>query len=178
MGVMGEAKGFHASREIKPKKCARCTCYREAWGHLMAIRDAIDEAEDYVMRLESRKIVYAYQDQLFNSAPYSRERILESACRVEDTPNCGVYFLIREDEIVYVGQSKNCPSRIQTHINDKGKVFDSYTFIATHSDNLDFLESWYIYAFNPKYNKNAPFAWRELVKIGTDYMAQKHGART
>lgn len=175
---MGGVGDFHKGREVKPKKCAGCKCYKDSWEHLMAIRDRIDEDEDYLMRLEERRIVYAYQDQLFNSAPFGVDRLLESACRIEDTPNCGVYFLIRDSDIVYVGQSKNCPSRIETHIRDKGKVFDSYTFVTTARENLDFLESWYIHTFNPEYNKNAPLAWLELVNIGTEYMEKKHGKNT
>jgi predicted GIY-YIG superfamily endonuclease len=178
VGMNKSTKHFHADLEVKPKKCAGCKCYKQAWEHLMAIRDRIDEEEEYLMSLEERRIVYTHQDLLFNSAPYSPERILEAACYVEETPNCGVYFLIRGDDIVYVGQSRNCPNRIQTHINDKQKVFDRYTFVVTDVANLNFLESWYIYAFKPEYNKRAPLAWPELVEIGTEYMEKRNGKNT
>ena len=171
---MEEVKGFHARREIKPKKCSGCKCYTDCWKHLMLIYDDIEAAQEDLLRIEERQIIHMYESDLFDSAPHSLERLLQSACRVEDHPHCGVYFLIFNREIVYVGQSKNCLSRIQNHINDKNKIFDQYTVVYTDLKNLDFLESWYIHQFNPKYNKRSPFAWHELVNIGKRYMEEKN----
>ncbi len=45
-------------------------------------------------------------------------------CQLLQPPNySGIYFLRREEEIVYVGQSKNVARRIADHINKK--FFDS-----------------------------------------------------
>ena len=69
-----------------------------------------------------------------------------------------VYCLIDKDEIVYVGVSKNLQTRIQNHIKDSSKEFDSWNILKripphfTHSDVSEY-ESNYIKMFKPKYNK-------------------------
>lgn len=162
--------GFNESLDIKPKKCAGCKCYEKCYKHLMGIKDDIEKYDEYLDDMESRAAIYMYQDDLFSNAPYDLGRILEASVNVEDTPHAGVYFLIQNQEIVYVGQSKNCLSRIQSHINDDNKIFDSYTMIWTLLENLDFVESWYIHQFKPKYNKRAPINWPTMVEIGRKHM--------
>lgn len=60
----------------------------------------------------------------------------------------GVYFLLHEEEIVYVGQSTSPGSRIAQHIKDK--IFDRVLLIPTN--DLDNVEAKYIKKFQPKYN--------------------------
>ena len=62
---------------------------------------------------------------------------------------CGVYFLIKSNEIVYIGQSINIASRITQH---RDKDFDSVSYVACHKDELDILESLYILAYQPALN--------------------------
>lgn len=67
----------------------------------------------------------------------------------------GVYFLIKDDEIVYVGQSKNIFSRIDTHKRNRKLIFDRVFYIYTPElDDLDRieLESKYISDILPRYN--------------------------
>jgi hypothetical protein len=61
----------------------------------------------------------------------------------------GVYFLCQENQVVYVGQSKNPSARIAQHLVDK--QFNRVFMIPTN--NLDEVESAYIKKFKPKYNK-------------------------
>ncbi len=63
----------------------------------------------------------------------------------------GVYFLLHENEIVYIGQTKFGLSRVFNHV--KNKIFDKYSFIECGIDELNQLESAYIIKYNPKYNK-------------------------
>ena len=70
----------------------------------------------------------------------------------KDSNNSIIYFLIKEDRIVYVGKSKNGISRILTHIKSNDKDFDSYHYIQVDKIEFDFLESEYIREFNPYYN--------------------------
>lgn len=69
---------------------------------------------------------------------------------------CGVYFLISNDKIVYVGQSVNIPSRIEQHKKDPCKEFDRYHSIPCKVTELDLVESNYIRKFMPKFNKAIP----------------------
>lgn len=62
----------------------------------------------------------------------------------------GVYFLLQDDEIVYVGSSTNVNSRLATHIGEKRKQFNKIFFFKTA--NYIQLEKEYIKKFNPKYN--------------------------
>lgn len=66
---------------------------------------------------------------------------------------CGVYFLIKNEEVVYVGQSVEFLRRIHEHY---GKVdFDSFSFIECNMGDLRAEETKYILKYLPKYNKDA-----------------------
>jgi len=66
------------------------------------------------------------------------------------TALCGVYFLIKDREIIYVGQSVNIASRIQTH--SATKTFDCYSYALCNREELNALETKYIMFFKPKLN--------------------------
>ena len=68
-------------------------------------------------------------------------------------PNCNlsvIYFLLQDNEIVYVGSSNKGLSRIYQHIRDK--KFNAYSYIVVPPENRAKLENNYIFRFNPKYN--------------------------
>ena len=71
----------------------------------------------------------------------------------EDVPLCLIYFLIQDEEVVYVGQTTQGFSRIQAH---KNKQFNKVNYIRCRVDELDELESKYIVKYNPLYNKVLP----------------------
>lgn len=82
---------------------------------------------------------------------FSREDILQMQIPIIDNSNLSViYFLIHENQIVYVGSSANGLSRIYQHIKDK--KFDAYSYIVIPSERRAELENEYIFKFNPKYN--------------------------
>lgn len=62
----------------------------------------------------------------------------------------GVYFLIRNNVIVYVGESANVFMRIGQHIAEGTKQFDSFTFYETNDRKR--LESFLISILSPTYN--------------------------
>jgi len=90
---------------------------------------------------------------------------------------CGVYFLIQDDQVVYVGQSVSVDTRVRDHANNKYavnvKVFDRYAYIPCEKHQLDVLESLYIHALNPKYQGRqssqrypaAPFSFQQLMNM-------------
>lgn len=65
----------------------------------------------------------------------------------------GIYFLIKNKEIVYIGRSINPKSRINKH--QKEKDFDSYIIQPTFGKNAAKLEGKYINKFSPKLNKTS-----------------------
>jgi hypothetical protein len=78
----------------------------------------------------------------------SKEEILSRKRVYERIPH--IYFLIKNDEIVYVGQCVNGNSRIYTHARDKD--FDSFAYIECVDYDPNLLEAMYIVKYNPKYN--------------------------
>ena len=82
----------------------------------------------------------------------------------------GIYFLVQDEQVVYVGQSTNVYSRIAYHVGDK--TFEKYAFVPCDIDLLDKLESLYIHALRPKLNgnmnsqeKNAPIRFDKLINM-------------
>lgn len=66
-------------------------------------------------------------------------------------PACGVYFLIRDDRVVYVGQSVEVHSRVTLH-HSRWKQFDGYTYIPCEPEQLADLERYYIRLLAPELN--------------------------
>ena len=68
-----------------------------------------------------------------------------------DTPLVFIYFLIHDDEVVYVGQTMRGLSRVYSHIHNKH--FTKIYIIECDEDELDYLEDYYIFKYRPIYNK-------------------------
>jgi hypothetical protein len=62
----------------------------------------------------------------------------------------GVYMLIRDGRVVYIGQSVCIPGRISAHCSDKD--FDEICFLPFNGD-LDAVEEHLIAVFTPEYNR-------------------------
>ena len=63
----------------------------------------------------------------------------------------GIYFLVKDGKIVYVGQSTNIFARVGTHKTDKD--FDKAIYFECPSTELDDLEYELINILQPEYNK-------------------------
>lgn len=91
----------------------------------------------------------------------------------------GIYFLIKDNKIVYVGQSVNIFKRIKNHKRTKDFDYYNYILLPEVSDNrLNDVEMKYIAAFSPKYNKQIAgsdlFEYLfDLSKINIDSKNQK-----
>jgi hypothetical protein len=81
---------------------------------------------------------------------------------------CGVYFLVKGGEVVYVGQSTNVFARVVIHA--AYDLCDSFVFLPCAPTDLDELESLYIHLFCPRLNgsrdgqveRHAPIRLRDL----------------
>ncbi|MDO7841093.1 hypothetical protein [Sphingomonas immobilis] len=71
---------------------------------------------------------------------------------MEDSRFPAVYFLYRYGELVYVGQSTTLKFRIETHLTEGVKIFDSVAYIRCTLDRLVLIESHYIRLHAPRYN--------------------------
>lgn len=83
------------------------------------------------------------------TVPRSIYDVLSAAVPIKE--NTGIYFLIRNNEVVYVGQSIDVLGRISRHIRE-GKQFDAYAIMSAPENQLDELEKKYIRAFVPLEN--------------------------
>ena len=69
-----------------------------------------------------------------------------------------IYFLTKNDVVVYVGQSeKPIGQRIGNHAQDRKKEFDgAYTLKVDRKDQLSIVEGFFINKLSPLYNKTLP----------------------
>jgi len=89
---------------------------------------------------------FSQKDILDNSSIY-----VHDGCRY-----CGVYFLLADDEIVYVGQSVDVKKRLKQHADYSEKTFNRFFFVQCDRLELNKLEAYYILKFRPKYNIAIP----------------------
>jgi excinuclease UvrABC nuclease subunit len=82
-------------------------------------------------------------------------------------PLVGVYFLFKDTELVYVGQSNNILLRVQTHT--KRLDFDRYAYLSCSKDELDDLENAYILKLRPKLNRRLPGKTHNAALLGPSY---------
>jgi hypothetical protein len=131
-----------------------------------SLRQEIKELEDRVSKLQRLEIVNKTAMTLTSQALWSEADIVKAANTWALAT--GIYFLIDNGKVVYVGQSVNVYARISYHYD---KVFESFAFIPCEKRMLDKLESLYIHVLRPPLNgdhvggaKHAPMAFDKLLK--------------
>ncbi len=88
--------------------------------------------------------------EALSNTRYTESEIADAAFPCESTT--GVYFLVKDLEVVYVGQTTNFLYRLYRH-QQSGRTFDSFAFIPCREEDLDGLESAYIAALQPRQNR-------------------------
>jgi hypothetical protein len=68
----------------------------------------------------------------------------------------GIYFLLRDDQIVYVGRSTNIMVRLSNHRFEATKEFNRVFVVECPVANMDRMERMYIDKFKPIYNESCP----------------------
>lgn len=103
---------------------------------------------------KTRKKVSIAKAKLDDRGLVDRDFIVNNATKQEI--QCGIYFLIKGGEIVYIGKSIDCASRLISHRMGRNGWFDAYFVIPAEIERLDGLEAAYIAKFNPPVNKIRP----------------------
>lgn len=75
--------------------------------------------------------------------------------------NFGVYLLIKDHIVVYVGQTYDLEVRLKQH---KNKDWDRYHFFECHPDSLNQFEERLIDKFRPKYNRSIHAPYSEHIR--------------
>ena len=114
----------------------------------------IKELQAEIETLQAKKEHYqeinkfsALAYKITGKSVYYANHIVDASVPWENS--CGVYFLIQDLEIVYIGQSVEIFNRINQHT---GKKFNRVAYVACEKQNLNVLESLYIHLFRPKLN--------------------------
>lgn len=81
--------------------------------------------------------------------------IVSAAQPINPGPStCGIYFLVEDTEIVYIGQSTDVFTRVLTHRREGYKAFDKCCWVPVPRDELDAVESALIALFKPRHNRD------------------------
>lgn len=70
--------------------------------------------------------------------------------------NPGVYFLMKGEDVVYVGQSLIAINRVGIHAREGAIDFDSFSILECEERHLNMVESLYIHMLRPRYNGRDP----------------------
>lgn len=104
------------------------------------------------LSMSQTKLLSSIPSRVLNAianVPHDMNEILDAA--MPTGTGMGVYFLIKSNEVVYVGQSVDVYGRLSKHKAD-GKDFDSFAFIQCEKKMMNDLESIYISALVPYLN--------------------------
>jgi len=85
--------------------------------------------------------------------PESLAPLHEALYSIKALTISGVYFLLRDEEVVYVGQSSNVAQRIAA--GHPEKEFDDAVCLLVPQEQLLEVEAAFISALNPLYNRTA-----------------------
>ena len=73
-----------------------------------------------------------------------------------------IYFLLNNDNIVYIGKTKNSLSRIGQHINNK--KFNGFVWFNVNELDIDIIENFLIEVYEPIYNKSKSLIHRIFLR--------------
>lgn len=158
------ARKAHATRRANKAKLEAKKEY--ALVYTDELRAKIVSMETRIAELGRNEMMNIVSATLTDKVLLTADEIVKAALPWERA--VGVYFLVQDKEVVYVGQSVNVYSRISHH---RDKKFDKYAFVPCAAHMLDKLESLYIHVLRPKLNgdltaeeKSAPIRLNELLK--------------
>lgn len=77
----------------------------------------------------------------------------------------GIYFLLSDGVIVYIGKSLNVINRTTQHNN---KIWEEYTYLTCKEKDLSAIEKKYIQIYSPKYNEN--ICYKKIPILENDYV--------
>lgn len=106
--------------------------------------------------------------------PHTQHAILQAA--IPTSKASGIYFLLRNGSVVYVGQSVDVLHRIARHRRE-GKVFDGFAYMECEQSELDRLETLYIKSFVPEENLTFGNHRGQTPRLGTRMRGPRTAAK-
>jgi predicted GIY-YIG superfamily endonuclease len=149
----------------RANKAAHKAAMQDAYERQYLLKDEIKELENKLQIIQQLDTMNEVSNKVASKTLASAEAILKAAKPWQSFT--GVYFLISNNKIVYVGQSVNVYARISGHA---GKTFDSFTVIPCPREHLNVLESLYIHMFDPPLNGHeksncAPLSLEKILRL-------------
>lgn len=143
--VQTYVQGKRSSQTFKTEALARAWADRfEAKTEGMPqLRKALSDHQ--IIPLLPRKFREAME-----KANYTERELVASAFPIE--ADTGIYFLVRDGQVSYIGQTTNVLARVLKH-RQMGKRFDSFSFIPCLPEHLVELEKTYICLLMPDENQ-------------------------
>lgn len=114
-----------------------------------SLRHARDELRAVMALARHIGAAGEYFHEYKNKRLWSEKEVVEAA--VPYTNFCGIYFLINNDRVIYIGQSVNVSARVSQHTTTN-KVFDKWLVLPCKKEHLDVMESLYIHLLRPPGN--------------------------
>lgn len=155
----------HATRRARKEAEERMRA--EARARVVGLKDEIAELECERDALQIEKNVNPFLGKIAGQSLLSERAIVKGAIDWEKA--CGIYFLVKNGCVVYVGQSVDIFVRISTQAKDKD--FDAFAFVLCDPRHLDVIESLYIHTLRPPLNgempsgeKMAPLTMAEILR--------------
>lgn len=137
----------------------------EAWATDKAARF---KARDELATAMANKVLMARMPrrvlEACSKVPYTHDEIVR--CPIPANVMSGVYFLIRDGEVCYVGQSVDVLHRVARHRRE-GRLFDSFNVLPCGKEDMDTLENLYITALMPSENsfiRSEPQSANEVIR--------------
>jgi len=113
-------------------------------GELTNAKQRIFELEGKLAALKSWEVAVLVPDALFDL----REKLV-----MHSIPQAtGVYFLLRENVVVYVGQAVSVLRRVHDHLAEGLKKFDAVAWLAVPPAQMHRVEREWIQRLRPEYN--------------------------
>lgn len=113
-----------------------------------ALQAELEALQVAVLQEKHRLCLEAISTKLTGATLLTEREIVASRLPLPD--RSGVYFLLLDDRVVYVGQSVHVFARVAEHMSTK--TFDSFAYVACDPSLLDTMESLYIHALRPPLN--------------------------
>jgi hypothetical protein len=106
----------------------------------------------------TRKLIIPEQFIVVKNKIVADAKPKEKVCHVSEHYHpAGIYFLVKDKEIVYVGKAKSIQSRLDSHVKDAGKKFDSFWYFECFDKHWrSYLEAHYINELSPALNVVTP----------------------
>lgn len=139
----------------------------------------VRQLEEKLFSLRGNLEIFEAIASLSPSTLLREEEIIQQAQQYEIP---GIYFLIQNKKVMYVGQSVSVLRRIGNHFDKK---FDSFAFVPCDKKVLDKLETLYIHLLRPPLNgeyssgvKRSPFNLMEVLKGTAQSVEERYSARS